>query len=696
MENRNKSLEEIRRQSLEKWAQEQRRALNEATKNTPVNDRNAAASSSTVAGGSFSSAGSVARVHTVVFSDSSDSNTWKYMQYFAATATWAEPKSLGFNTTACPSLQNTWPTNGYGCLLEFQSNPGDRRQVYIDVNGDVTWDSGDFIEYDQYDIDSEDEALGLITFFSGNLSAGTFQIRAFYKDKMTVFDFDNYIDEGVSTSLSEQVYEDKVIYTYGTSSTGRQLYSLDLLTGQKTLLATVPANGSLSTGSYTSTYGNPNTIYTAADVIFCSVEDAGGNLLEFKLIDHSGNVLTDIYAQLLELGEDPNTIDDWYRYGSGYTTHQQAGCFLLVILDGNSKCAVVNANSGILNVFPISLANTAIFQGLGRFTTDNFIISVDLPGGGSFKADMLFPDVSGEQSAFIIINSSGDTDTVYFNEGVTLFKYYIDSDNNLTVFTVESGVLSLVKINCDTFTVVDTPLSTSIYNDPGDYFEYNLGYTPSGLGEGFFLANDSSNADVTGYYLQDNYPLSLVHSGVGGGYAYYLNDYNYRAPAAYVDSVTSELYLIDRATRTASEHPVPIVYGWNYDWQVDYATAYTTRVDYSNDTWYVISDGQFLTGSLPTGTDVNVVHTSEDYILVQGDDGTYYIYSRQTGAFISDITVNYAAFEVPDAGILISNDNDDNSPLTWTATTGSASVTSQTITFSAYGGIWNDVFWWNW
>jgi hypothetical protein len=84
MENRNKSLEEVRRQSLEKWAQEQRRALNEATKNTPVNDRNAAASSNSVAGGSFSNnIGTENQIFFTAYSDNAAGSPrpWRYIYY---------------------------------------------------------------------------------------------------------------------------------------------------------------------------------------------------------------------------------------------------------------------------------------------------------------------------------------------------------------------------------------------------------------------------------------------------------------------------------------------------------------------------------------------------------------------------------------------------------------------------------------
>jgi hypothetical protein len=705
MENRNKSLEEIRRQSLEKWAQEQRRALNEATKNTPVNDRNAAASSNSVAGGSFSNnIGTENQIFFTAYSDNAAGSPrpWRYIYYKVTTGEWSEPISFGINDSEYDGITD-YPTNGYGVFYVFDHStiPNGRRLFYVDSTGAITWDSGLIITNSQFNIDVEYDIAGTVTCFLG-YETDSFELVTFYKDVKQVFTFDNYTGN-TSTSIDENAYGDKVRYLFGETGQTRTYYALDLLTGSKTTLFNIPANRNWDNNEWDYEIDG-GWVRPSANAMYYHVLDATDTYYEeAKIVDYDGNVLVDILAQCLEQGVNIATdpVDSWWSYGSAYINGDQNHCNILYELTSND-IVIINSATGVHT--GLTKPSTDVFQASDSYGRDYIVYSLS-DGTYTIKGDMYFPQTTADQIGFTIISETGVDSTFIFEEAGTPYDYYIDSDNKLVAFGVTSGVLNIVRIDCLTGVETETALSTSIYDDPSDYFQFVSSVVPvTNAGECFFFATDAAAGDVNGYYVQDIHVPVLVHTGPGGGYYMYTNDYNELNPIMYFDSVTNELYVIDRATRTSDEYTIQNATGTNFSTDRVYfrtnEDGYISS-DFNNSSEWVFvgANENFIQGNIDTGELAGSTYFGDDYLMIRNaDEDAFYIYSRETGAPITTVTLPASSDWIwpPCNNVVTYCEEAVEGIRTTTVTIGSSSSTSPVIDYDDIESTWNDTQWWDW
>jgi hypothetical protein len=707
MGNRNKGLEEIRRQSLEKWAQEQRRALNEATKNTAVNDRNVAGSTATIAGGSFSNnIGTENQIFFTAYSDNAAGSPrpWRYIYYKVTTGEWSEPIPFGFNDSEYHEITD-YPTNGYGVLYVFDHitiNDG-RRLVYVDSSGAITWDSGLIVTNLQFDIGTGYDIAGTVTCFLG-YEAGRFELVTFYKDVKQVFTFDNYIG-GTDVEINDSAYGDKVTYMFGDPGQTRTYYALDLLTGSKTALFNVPPNRNWENAKWDYAI-DAGWVMPSANAIYYHFFDATITYYEeAKIVDYEGNVLVDILAQCLEQGVNIATdpVNNWWTYGSAYINGDQNHCNILYELTSDD-IVIINSATGVHT--GLTKPSTDVFQSSGSYERDYIVYSL-ADGNYTINGNMYFPQTTADQTGFTIISETGVDSTFIFEEAGTPFNYYIDSDNKLVAFGVTSGVLNIVRIDCLTGVETETALSTSIYDDPSDDFQFVSSVVPvTNAGECFFFATDAAAGDVNGYYVQDTYAPVLVHTGPGYGYYTYTNDYGELNPIMYFDQSSNELYVIDRATRTSSEYTIQNATGTNFSPDRIYFRTnddgYISS-DYNNSSEWVFvgANENFIQGNIDTGELAGSTFFGSDYIIITNVlEDIFYIFSRETGALIE--TVNKPVeglwiFPAYNNALVYTDDvvTTSEQTRTFTIVIGSSSSTSPLIDYDDIESTWNDTQWWD-
>jgi len=711
MGNRNKSLEEVRRQSLEKWAQEQRRALNEATKNTPVNDRNAAASSNSVAGGSFSNnIGTENQIFFTAYSDNTAGSPrpWRYIYYKVTTGEWSEPISFDINDINDSEYNGVtdYPTNGYGVLYEFShiTISDGRRLVYVDSSGAITWDSGLIVTNSQFDIGTEQDIAGTVTCFLG-YETDSFELVTFYKDVKQVFTFDNY-NGTTSTSIDENGYGDKVTYMFGDGGLQtRTSYALDLLTGSKTTLFNVPPNRNWDYNEWDYVI-DAGYLRPSANAIYYHFFDATNTYYEeAKIVDYDGNVLVDILAQCLEQGVNIATdpVNNWFSYGSAYINGDQNHCNILYELTSDD-IVIINSATGVHT--GLTKPSTNVFQANDSYQRD-YIVYTLADGNYTSKGDMYFPQTTADQVGFTIISETGADSTFVFEEAGTPYDYYIDSDDKLVAFSVTSGVLSIVRIDCLTGVETETALSTSIYDDPSDDFQLIESVVPvTNAGECFFFATDAAGGDVNVYYVQDTYAPVLVHTGPGYNYYSYTNDYGELNPIMYFDQSSSELYVIDRATRTSSEYTIQNATGINFSADRIYFRTNEDgyiSADFNNSSEWVFvgANENFIQGNIDTGELAGSTFFGSDYIIITNDlEDIFYIFSRETGALIETVNKPVEGLWIDPVynNALVYTDDvvtTSEQTRTFTIVIGSSSSTSPLIDYDAIESTWNDIQWWD-
>jgi hypothetical protein len=280
-------------------------------------------------------------------------------------------------------------------------------------------------------------------------------------------------------------------------------------------------------------------------------------------------------------------------------------------------------------------------------------------------------------------------------------NFITDSSNKVKTLALDLGVLGILEFDGNNPPAASdfSPLSTSIYNSPSDYFNFSIGFTPSGLVEAIFDGYDSAAGDVNGYYLQDTYAPTLIHTGPGGGYSYYMNSFGDRGPAAYGDSVTGELYVIDRTTRTSDEYVVPSTGGFDSDRSVNYKNSRTTLADSQALDWQVVlQDSTFLQGSISSGFSINDAFTSTDYITTTQSPNSASFFSTIDGSLIQEWIVTATGTSIP-CGNTIFYINDQGSTRTITMYSGTHSAVSPSFQIDGGAGneyLWNDNYWWNW
>jgi hypothetical protein len=504
--------------------------------------------------------------------------------------------------------------------------------------------------------------------------------------------------------MDDAAYGDSFRYSYGTYAEGRTVYMLNALTGSKTTLFVIPPSKDLYIGSWESSIGTAgSSIDTHPNALFYLLLNGDNSIYEAKIVDMSGNVYVDIVAQCSDQEFDLTaaSFSTFWDFGSAQRTKSVAGANIaLTVNSGSGYFILINPITGVYRLDPLPAGILNIMPGITDYA-DAFCVLIEPDSGYISQGSMLMPLVSGEQWSIFVVSPDGNQSENTPIDGGIATTMISDSSNTIKTLNLDQGSLSLLVIDGNEpdsgYGLI--PLSTSIYNNPSDYFNWINGFSPTGLPEVIFDAYDVDNGDVNGYYLQDTFAPTLIHTGPGGGYSYYTNSFGQRGPVAYGDSITGDLYVIDRVTRTSDEYAVPNTSGFWIDYSVYYQGAESTLVDSQTLDWQVVQqDSSFLQGSIQSGYSINDVFTSEDYIIVQSTPDNVAFYSNIDGSLIQESDVP-ATFTTRPCNNTATYFIDDSPARTIYMFSGTHQAASPTIQIDGNPGneyIWNDVYWWNW
>jgi hypothetical protein len=184
----------------------------------------------------------------------------------------------------------------------------------------------------------------------------------------------------------------------------------------------------------------------------------------------------------------------------------------------------------------------------------------------------------------------------------------------------------------------------------------------------------------------------------------YTNDYGELHPIMYFDSVTSELYVIDRATRTSDEYTIQLNTGTNFsNTHVYFRTdndGYISTDYYNSSEWaFVDQNGNYIQGNIDTGEQAGNAYFGDDYLMIRNaDEDAFYIYSRETGAPITTVTLPASSDWIwpPYNNVVTYYEEAVGGIRTTTVTIGSSSSTSPVIDYDDIESTWNDTEWWDW
>ena len=695
--NRKLTLEDIRRQSLEKWTEAQRRALNEATKNTPVNDRTAAGTG-TGSGGSFSN--NVPGIAAQIFFNLSDVvNPFEYIHYNTTTGAWSDVLLFPEDITTSDTLEEYFLTNGYGTSFWYiKDTTNENRVVHVSTDAKILWDSGWLTGVTSFDVDGE-EALGLVTHF---ICYGTtkFELVTIYRDIVNTFTFDNP-SAGTSNSFTDLLYGTKGLYELTTSDNSEVLYSIDVLTGAKIELASCPDGLTLSWDNYDGATAAAGAIGYSTPVALNCIwyyirNDSNDQLVEAKLVDYDGNVLVDIIAQAADQGVDLTTkiISDVFDFGSGRITGNANNCRFLLDFDDN-YILLASPGEGVYFVDenPKPPGSFNYFPG-DTVTGDVLVMTIE-PETYSSNGPLYYnTGVTGDDPGFCLIGPSGTPQIETFSAAINLLSPYTDSNNTVTFWKLDDFVMYLVKFNSENGSVTDFAISTSEYDINTDNFVVWSSFTPAGRSEQVFQATKSENNWVTTWYINDiSTQAGVIHDDPGASYNTYTNSLGGKANIIYVDTSENEIYVIDRNVGTATVYSVsPGIeqnLGSSAGWYYSFRETWDASVD--ENFCVVYEDGTVVQGSIPpdpTGTVINSLSYSENYLIISTDEDKLYYYSHDGETIISETPVDGSIYGPVNELTIISN----NDGTTYTAVVGSSVVQSPALSGrNNYG--YNDRVW---
>lgn len=695
--NRKLTLEDIRSQSLEKWSEAQRRALNEATKNTPVNDRTAAGTG-TGSGGSFSN--NVPGIAAQIFWNLGENGTgYEYIHYNTTTGTWSDTLSFPEDITTSDNYNGSYLTNGYGTSFWFvKDTTNEPRVIHVGTDAKILWDSDWLVGVTGFDVDGED-ALGLVTHF---IEYGTtkFELVTIYRDVLNTFTFDNP-SAATSNNFTNALYENKGLYKLTTSDNGEVLYSIDVLTGAKIELASCPDGFTLTWDNYngaTAAAGaiGYNTPATLNCIWYYITNESNNQLVEAKLVDYDGNVLVDIIAQAADQGVDLTTkiISSYSQFGSGVITGNANNCRLLLDFDDN-YILLASPGEGVYFVDenPNPPGGFTYFPD-GTYTGDVLVMTIE-PETYSINGPLYYnTGVTGDDPGFCLIGPSGNPFIETFSAAITLLTPYTDSNNTLTFWKLDDFVMYLVKFNSENGSVTDFAISTSEYDINTDNFTVWSSYTPAGRSEQVFQAIKSENNWVTTWYINDiSTQAGVIHDEPGSVYSTYTNSLGRKANIIYVDTSENEMYVIDRNIGTATLYSVSPGIEQNLSsssgWYYSFIETWEAFVD--ENFCVIYGDGTVVQGSIPpdpTGTVINSLSYSENYLIISTDGDKLYYYSHDGETIISETPVD-GSIEGPvnDMNVISNNDG-----ITFTVVIGSSVVQSPPVSSKlSYG--YNDRVW---
>jgi hypothetical protein len=697
--NRKLTLEDIRRQSLEKWTEAQRRALNEATKNTPVNDRTAAGTG-TGSGGSFSNNNVPGIAAQIFFNVSDVVNPFEYIHYNTTTGAWSDVLLFPEDITTSDNLEDYFLTNGYGTSFWYiKDTTSENRVVHVSTDAKILWDSGWLTGVTGFDVDSSD-AFGLVTHF---IEYGTtkFELVTIYRDIVNTFTFDNP-SAGTSNNFTNRLYENKGLYKLTTSDNSEVLYSIDVLTGAKIELASCPDGFTLLWGNYDGATAAAGAIGYGTDaalncIWYYITNESNDQLVEAKLVDYDGNVLVDIIAQAADQGVDLTTkiIDSYSQFGSGRITGNANNCRLLLDFDDN-YILLASPGEGVYFVDenPKPPGGFTYFPG-DTITGDVLVMTIE-PQTYSSNGPLYYNSgATADDPGFCLIGPSGTPQIETFSEAITLFDAYTDSDNAVTFWKYEGNTMSVEKFYAADGSTASYILSTAEYNINTDSFAVWRSYTPTGRGEQVFQATKSENNWVTTWYINDTDEPGTIHDDPGASYSTYTNALGGKASIIYADTTESpnQLYVIDRDTSTATAYPVQpgIAYSLNANtpWYQSYRETWAAVVD--ENFCVIYEDGTVVQGSIPpdpTGATIGFLNYSENYLIIANNENKLYYYSHDGETIISETQDSGNIYGPVNELTIISN----NDGTTYTAVVGSSVVQSPALSGrNSYG--YNDRAW---
>jgi hypothetical protein len=628
-----RDLESIRRQSLQVWADAQRRALHENVRNTPVNPVQAAAagtgSGGTGGGGSLYTE-PVDLIYTLFRDTVEGVPSYHYSQFSLETNEWTVP--ISFDISPNIYIDYSHPTNGYGVGFEFQNDDGGNDTIlsYINSKGELAWTSGS-VNFDDYDVDTED-AVGLVSFFMDN--DGAFELKTFFRDIEQTFTFDNY-QGNTSFNLDDNLYGTKAIYRFGSIIDGNlELYALDVLTGEKTLLYT-PQPG-CTVDYYQGTYPNSTYVnmYDSVDkIIVISANDNTGAIQEIKVIDYTGNVLHNIGSQFLNQGFDISNINYFSSNSGTFGKYEFTGS------SDDVYMYVQYVSGGITQLFYFGIKEGAIWY------------QDDLP-----SPTYVYPPFNGNN--LLVITQSNDniviSNSMIYGLGFPLDVTSISPGNVQRTIAISTFAenMSMQGSNIFTFSIDEGTLQLLTWNTSNN----DLSFEPVAVGESFISEADqfyTSTLFVLGNlvnfiqaFSDDSGNWTFVYrnslTGVAtdllttGGYTNYYDSTG--LPLLILDP-NGDMYRVNQTTNDltlVSSNVNTIVYG-NSTWKTN-PTAYCVGNDSSGDVFFVKNDG-ITAITLPSGAVLSSGTMGSRILIFDANSDDVYVYTNE-GSFIEQITTD--------------------------------------------------------
>ena len=497
------------------------------------------------------------------------------------------------------------------------------------------------------------------------------------------------------------MYGTKGLYELTTSDNSEVLYSIDVLTGAKIELASCPDGLTLSWDNYDGATAAAGAIGYSTPVALNCIwyyirNDSNDQLVEAKLVDYDGNVLVDIIAQAADQGVDLTTkiISDVFDFGSGRITGNANNCRFLLDFDDN-YILLASPGEGVYFVDenPKPPGSFNYFPG-DTVTGDVLVMTIE-PETYSSNGPLYYnTGVTGDDPGFCLIGPSGTPQIETFSAAINLLSPYTDSNNTVTFWKLDDFVMYLVKFNSENGSVTDFAISTSEYDINTDNFVVWSSFTPAGRSEQVFQATKSENNWVTTWYINDiSTQAGVIHDDPGASYNTYTNSLGGKANIIYVDTSENEIYVIDRNVGTATVYSVSPGIEQNLGSSAGWYYSFRETSDASVDENFcvVYEDGTVVQGSIPpdpTGTVINSLSYSENYLIISTDEDKLYYYSHDGETIISETPVDGSIYGPVNELTIISN----NDGTTYTAVVGSSVVQSPALSGrNNYG--YNDRVW---
>jgi hypothetical protein len=631
-----RDLESVRRQSIQVWSDVKRRALHEAVKNTPVTPPAVAAGLGTTGLGGGGGTGGGGSLYTepvdliyALFRDTvEDVPSYHYSQFSLETNEWTVPISFDIS----PNIYDDYahPTNGYGIGFEFQNDDGgdDTILSYVNSKGELAWTSGSVV-FNDYDVDPE-TAVGLVSFFMEN--DGAFEIKTFYRDIEQTFTFDNY-EGNTSFNLDDNLYGTKSIYRFGNLNDGNlELYALDVLTGEKTLLYT-PQPG-CTVDYYQATY--PNSTYVNMDdsvdkIIVISANDDTGATQEIKVIDYSGNVLQDIGSQFLNEGFDISNINYFSSNSQYFGKYETTGSsddvymYIKYLEGGVTQLVYFGIKEGAIWYQDDLPSTTYVYS---PFNGNNLLVVTQPENDIAIISNMIYG--IGSPLDVTSISPSGVQWTIAistFAENMSMLG------SNIFTFSIGEGTLQLLTWNTSNndLSFESVAVGESFISE-SDVFYANALFVSGNLvnfiqafsddsGNWTFVYRNSLTGVATDLLTTGNFPNYYESTGL---------------PLLVEDN--GDLYRVNQTTNDltlVSSNVNTVLYG-NSTWKTN-SIAYCVGNDASGDVFFIKNDS-ITAITLPSGASLSSGFMGSRILIIDNSDDVY-VYTNE-GSFIEQITTD--------------------------------------------------------